>query len=110
MAKMNEKEREFAARVAELGCTAHKIMGATACEGNIEINHVSKGSGMGRKNPHWAIHGLCYQHHRGRYGLHHLGTAKWEQYFGDQWDHVKWVYDQLGLPMPELTSKIVKRK
>lgn len=88
--KTAEMKRHMAA-VAELGCQV-KI-----CDDpRVELNHVSTGAGMGRKNNHFMCFGLCLYHHRGPEGLHQLGTKAWEEKYGSQMDLLLQAYHQLG--------------
>jgi hypothetical protein len=74
MAAMTKKEREYASRVAELGCII--------CGGIASIHHAGTGAG-GRKD-HSKILPICYAHHQGHEGIHTLGRKAWQNRYGTE--------------------------
>lgn len=68
---MNTAERHHVDRVAAAGCVICRRLGYgfTAPE----IHHVAEGSGL---RSWFAVAGLCAEHHRGKSGLHGMGTKR----------------------------------
>lgn len=68
---MNKAERYHVDRVSECGCIICALLdlGRTPCE----IHHVAEGSGL---RSWFAVAGLCPEHHRGKTGLHGMGTKR----------------------------------
>lgn len=59
-------------RLAGMRCLIESAVGSPVfCEGRIELHHVAEGSGL--RND-WALVPLCTEHHRGKTGLHGMGT------------------------------------
>ncbi len=76
---MNKNEKKHLNRVAELGCMVCRRMGyeGTPCE----IHHIRSGQGWGRSS-HFQTIGLCPEHHRGKTGVHGLGTKGFVRHYG----------------------------
>ena len=83
MKKANKQEQAYMGRVAELGCVI--------CGGIPEIHHNTKNRGYGAKSSNYDIMPICYNHHRGEEGIHHIGVKTWEAKYGDQDELVKQV-------------------
>lgn len=68
---MNTAERHHVDRVAACGCIICWLLelGKTPAE----IHHVAEGSGL---RSWFAIAALCKEHHRGKSGLHGMGTKR----------------------------------
>lgn len=68
---MNKAERAHVDKVASAGCVICHMLG----NGHVdpEIHHVAEGSGL---RSWFAIAGLCPEHHRGKTGLHGMGTKR----------------------------------
>lgn len=68
---MNKAERRHVDRVANAGCIIcwQLDLGKTA----VEIHHVAEGSGL---RSWFGVAGLCPEHHRGKAGLHGMGTKR----------------------------------
>ena len=67
-------------KVAELGCAmCHHIYGPHEA-GPVELHHLRTG-GWG-KGDYKTLIPLCFNHHQGREGIHHIGTKLWEREFG----------------------------
>lgn len=68
---MNTAERTHVDRVSACGCIIcwQLDLGKTPAE----IHHVAEGSGL---RSWFAVAGLCKEHHRGKSGLHGMGTKR----------------------------------
>jgi hypothetical protein len=67
---VNVVERTWVDLVSGLSClVGSRHLGQ--CEGRVEIHHVAEGSG---KRSWFAVAPLCVEHHRGKSGLHGMGT------------------------------------
>ena len=73
---MSKAEKNHLQMVAELGCII--------CKMPCEIHHLRQGMGMGQRNSHFNVIGLCHKHHRtGGYGVAiHAGQKEFEKNFG----------------------------
>lgn len=58
-------------RVAQAGCVVCRRVGHGYTPP--ELHHVAEGSGL---RSDWAVAGLCIEHHRGKTGLHGMGTKR----------------------------------
>lgn len=67
-------------KVAGLGCLVCLRMGyeGTPCE----LHHKRSGTGGGRRASHYLVMGLCLEHHRGKTGIHGLGTKGFVTEYG----------------------------
>lgn len=68
---MNATERRHVDRVAAAGCVICRQLGYGFTDP--EIHHVAEGSGL---RSWFAVAGLCAEHHRGKSGLHGMGTKR----------------------------------
>ena len=70
-------EKRHLDRVARSGCALchHLGLGETPAE----VHHPRFSEGMGQRASHWLAIGLCSEHHRGKTGLHGLGTREFER-------------------------------
>ena len=63
---MNVKEQEHCKRVAALGCYI--------CGAEPQLHHIRNdgtgNAGIGRKNSHFSVIPLCYNHHLGPFSIH----------------------------------------
>lgn len=57
--------------VARAGCAIGNRCLGTICQGKNEVHHVAEGSGL---RSDFSTVCLCTEHHRGKSGLHGLGT------------------------------------
>lgn len=73
-------ERKHMSAVAELGCAVCRRMGYPGTPA--ELHHPRAGVGMGRKASNWDVLPLCPQHHRGKTGVHGLGTKGFPKHWG----------------------------
>ncbi len=56
--------------ISVIGCLIRR-RGFGGCQGATELHHVAEGSGL---RSDWALVPLCAEHHRGKAGLHGMGT------------------------------------
>jgi hypothetical protein len=70
-------EKRHLSRVAELGCII--------CARPSEIHHLRNGLGLGQRSSHFRVLPLCFDHHRGPYGIgFHAGKKIWQEKFGTE--------------------------
>jgi len=80
--------------VAALGCALCVRLYGPHEPGPVELHHLRTG-GWGKGNYKTLIP-LCYNHHRGREGIHHLGTKLWEREFAvNQQSLLDWTLNQI---------------
>jgi hypothetical protein len=77
---VTNEERRYLSRVAELGCLVCRRMGYPGTPA--EIHHKRAGTGAGRRSSHFDAMPLCPEHHRGKTGLHGLGTKGFPKHWG----------------------------
>ena len=77
---MTNEERRYLSRVAELGCLVCRRMGYP--DTPAEIHHKRAGTGAGRRSSHLEAMPLCPEHHRGKTGIHGLGTKGFPKHWG----------------------------
>jgi hypothetical protein len=73
-------ERKHMSRVAELGCAVCRRMGYEGTPA--ELHHPRAGVGMAQRASHMDVLPLCPQHHRGKTGVHGLGTKGFPKHWG----------------------------
>ena len=73
-------EKKHMSRVAELGCAVCRRMGYEGTPA--ELHHKRAGAGAGRRSSHYEVIPLCPEHHRGKTGLHGLGTKGFVKHWG----------------------------
>lgn len=76
---MTKDEKQYLSRVSELGCIVCKRLGYPGTPA--EIHHLRAGQGWGRSSHYDAIP-LCPEHHRGKSGVHGLGTKGFPKHYG----------------------------
>jgi len=92
---MTNEERRYLSRVAELGCLVCSRMGYPGTPA--EIHHKRAGTGAGRRSSYLDAMPLCPEHHRGKTGLHGLGTKGFPKHWGyDEDDLIREVREKLG--------------
>ena len=92
---MTNEERRYLSRVAELGCLVCRRMGYPGTPA--EIHHKRAGTGAGRRSSHFDAMPLCPEHHRGKTGIHGLGTKGFPKHWGyNEDDLLQDVRDLLG--------------
>ena len=77
---MTKDERKYLSMVAELGCAVCRRIGYEGTPA--EIHHPRAGVGMGRRSSNSAAIPLCPEHHRGKTGVHGLGTKGFPKHWG----------------------------
>lgn len=75
---MTKAEKAHKSAVAALGCMLCKRLGLG--ETPAELHHLRTG-GWG-KGDYKTLFGLCPEHHRGKTGIHGLGTKAFERHYG----------------------------
>ena len=73
-------ERWHMREVAELGCSVCRRMGYPGTPA--ELHHPRSGVGMGKRSSHYSVIPLCPEHHRGKTGVHGLGTKGFPKHWG----------------------------
>lgn len=73
-------EKKHMSQVAELGCMVCLRMGYQGTPA--ELHHKRAGTGAGRRSSHFDVIPLCPEHHRGKTGLHGLGTKGFVKHWG----------------------------
>jgi hypothetical protein len=73
-------EKKHMDRVAYLGCVVCRRMGYEGTPA--ELHHPRAGTGAGRRASHMDVIPLCPEHHRGKTGLHGLGTKGFVKHYG----------------------------
>jgi hypothetical protein len=76
----NKAEKQHMSAVAELGCAVCRRMGYQGTPA--ELHHKRAGTGAGRRSSHMDVIPLCPEHHRGKTGLHGLGTKGFPKHWG----------------------------
>ena len=93
---MTNEERRHLNRVAALGCMVCRRLHGSHDPGPVEIHHKRAGTGAGRRSSHFDAMPLCPEHHRGKTGLHGLGTKGFPKHWGfDEDDLLQDVRDLL---------------
>lgn len=83
-------ESNHKSAVAALGCALCWHVHGPHEPGEVELHHLRTG-GWG-KGDYKTLIPLCYEHHRGRFGIHGMGTKAFYAYFYDMYG-----VDQRGL-------------
>jgi hypothetical protein len=73
-------EKKHMDAVADLGCAVCRRMGYAGTPA--ELHHKRAGTGAGRRSSHYDVIPLCPEHHRGKTGLHGLGTKGFVKHYG----------------------------
>jgi hypothetical protein len=75
---MTKEEKKHKQILSELGCMlCRRLYGIT--DGPVELHHLRTG-GWG-KGDYKTLIPLCPEHHRGKTGIHGLGTKGFEKYY-----------------------------
>ncbi|NDD13008.1 MAG: hypothetical protein EB072_10265 [Betaproteobacteria bacterium] len=77
---MRKADKSHMNRIAEIGCILCAHLGTPGTPA--EIHHPRSGVGMGRKAGHSEAIPLCPEHHRGKTGVHGLGTKGFPKHYG----------------------------
>ena len=75
-------ERKHMSKVAELGCAVCFRLYGPHEPAEVELHHPRHGTGMGQRASHMDVLPLCVEHHRGRTGVHGLGTKGFSKHYG----------------------------
>lgn len=75
---MTKDEKNHLSKVSELGCIVCRRLGFIGTPA--EIHHLRAGQGWGRSSHFHAIP-LCPEHHRGKTGVHGLGTKGFVKHY-----------------------------
>lgn len=78
---MTKSESIHLDKVASLGCIICRRNGLHTPP---QIHHIRAGQGMGQRASHYETIPLCYHHHQGEHGIHHMGTRAWEAKHGTE--------------------------
>lgn len=78
-ASKTDAERKYHQRVAELGCAVCRRLGYGATPA--QVHHQRTGQGWGRAD-HYDVAPLCVEHHTGKTGVHSMGRAEFERFYG----------------------------
>jgi hypothetical protein len=81
-------------RVAALGCIVCRRL--RLGDSPAEVHHIREGQGRQRASDFHTIP-LCYPHHRGQDGIHHLGTKAWHRRFWPERELLAEVLADLGV-------------
>jgi hypothetical protein len=73
-------KKKYMSKVAELGCAVCRRMGYEGTPA--ELHHPRRGTGLGQRASHYDVIPLCPEHHRGKTGLHGLGTKGFPKHWG----------------------------
>jgi hypothetical protein len=76
---VTKDEKDYLSRVVELGCAVCRRLGFNDTPS--EVHHLRTGTGRGRAS-HYDTIPLCPEHHRGRTGIHGLGTKGFAKHYG----------------------------
>lgn len=74
--------KQYMSAVADLGCMACRRVYGPHDPGPVELHHPRAGTGMARRASDWDVIPLCPEHHRGRTGIHGLGTKGFPRHHG----------------------------
>ncbi len=74
--------RRYMGEVAALGCLACRRIHGPHDPGPAELHHPRVGAGMGLRSSDWDVIPLCPEHHRGKTGVHGLGTRGFAKHHG----------------------------
>ena len=78
---MTKDEKKYLSKVADLGCIICYRLGYAGSP--CEIHHCRGiGLGLGVRNSHYNVIGLCAEHHRGDTGYHGMGRKAFERKYG----------------------------
>ena len=72
--------KRYMREVAEMGCIVCKRMGYPGTPA--ELHHPRAGTGAGMRASDWDVIPLCPEHHRGKTGVHGLGTKGFVKHWG----------------------------
>jgi hypothetical protein len=73
-------------------------------ESPAEVHHIREGQGRRRASDLETIP-LCYPHHRGQDGIHHIGTKAWHRRFWPERELLQEVLSDLGVAPEDSASR-----
>lgn len=76
---MKKEELKWKAKLADMSCLICEGIHGRHEGGHVELHHLRTG-GWG-KGDYKTLIPLCINHHRGKEGIHTLGTKAWERHF-----------------------------
>ena len=76
---MTKDEKKWMSKVADLGCLVCRRLGYDGTPA--ELHHIRAGQGWGRPDNFHVIP-ACPEHHRGKTGIHGLGTKGFVRHYG----------------------------
>lgn len=77
---MTLEEKKHLSAVASLGCIICRRMGYFGSPA--EVHHIRAGTGKGQRSSHFDTIPACPEHHRGKTGIHGLGTKGFVKKYG----------------------------
>jgi hypothetical protein len=80
----SKEEKAHLNWVASLGCVI--------CQKRANVHHVRS---VASKRDHFKVIPLCYDHHQGSEGIHHLGKREWVKRYGYELDYLKKIMDKI---------------
>ena len=78
---MTKAEATHKRRLSELGCMACYLIHGPHNPAPVELHHLRAGQGWG-KGDYTTLIPLCPEHHRGKTGVHGLGTKAFPKHHG----------------------------
>ena len=78
---MTKDEAAHKARLVAMGCVACRRIHGPHEPGAVELHHLRTG-GWG-KGDYLTLIPLCFEHHRGKFGIHGMGTKAFDAHYGD---------------------------
>ena len=92
---MSKAELIHKGKVAALGCAYCNFLHGPHNPGPVELHHLRSG-GWG-KGDYKTLIPLCVEHHRGKTGVHGLGTKAFDRMSGTtQQDLLTWTLERIG--------------
>lgn len=76
---MTQDEKAHKSKLSDLGCMACRRLFGPHAPGPVELHHY-RGGGWG-KGDYKTLIPLCYEHHRGNTGIHHLGVKGFDKHY-----------------------------
>jgi len=84
-------------------------LGCIICRNEACCHHIRAGQGMAQKSSDYECLPLCWNHHQGPEGIHHLGTKRWQKIYGDERDLLAKVMREIyGEFIPEYITEAIK--
>ena len=96
-------EKSWMGAVASMGCCVCRRQGR---RGLAAVHHIRTGIGMGMRASHFDVLGLCYRHHQGEEGIHHMGRRAWERAIGiTEMELLDWTKEAMAEAFPVLCQE-----